>query len=375
MKVLLAQTRKPPTETRFWDKIRLSLKNGGFTEIKVLGSGPTQLIKERTDEAIPIFTTGGLFSVGVNIWRFYCYLNKFWPDVIIVSSLELWPLAAFYQWHKNAKLIIDLQENHSLNIEEQMVYKGTKKRLLSWMASFLEINFLPLAKKIWFAENVYSQQFTTLLYKSRVFENKVPVWWTTKEKKESLPGMELRIAFTGVLSEEAGLFASLDFIKRFRIHYPFASLVVLGSFSSEKTHQKFLHLTNGLNFVETSAENIWQSSEAIHQVLQTCQAILAPYRYSRANSGKFPTKFFEAFYLGMPVLLPKGNPFSAEAQIPALIEVDFENMDREEVEKIIHEINVRQQRFTAGNMAYKWDEGTFYKDFSSFLAAFPGKQL
>lgn len=374
MKVLLAHTQKPATETRFWDKIRLSLKKLDFIEVKVLGS-ITEIGTEKDDkEAEPIFIKGMCGSYWVNAWKFYRYVAYYQPDVIVVSSPELWPIAAFFQMQGKGRLIIDLQENHSLNFEEQIAYHGLRKHLLVWIADFLENNFLPFARRVWMAEKIYANQFQTILGKSAIFENKVPATWKKDTLAKSWQNEIIKIAFTGVLTEEAGVLKALRFIQRFQGFYPNCKLVVFGYFPSEKLRQNAFDLVKGLDYVEMVSENSWKNSASILEVLQSCQAILAPYRYSKANFGKFPTKFFEAFFLGIPIILPKENGFSAAAQLPSLIELDFEHFNRADAENTVKKIRSLQHEGPKYEEDFMWEAESLVDDFLTFLGSFQSKQ-
>jgi hypothetical protein len=124
MKVVLAQTQKPPFETRIYDKIANSLLAINHLEIQILGADKFESREKNNPiKLLPVFITKrGLTSRFYNIKVFWRYLLKLNPDILIVCSPELLVPAVIYKLAFGKRLILDIQENYSLNFSYQSEY-------------------------------------------------------------------------------------------------------------------------------------------------------------------------------------------------------------------------------------------------------------
>lgn len=170
-----------------------------------------------------------------------------------------------------------------------------------------------------------------------------------------------KLLFSGVITSESGGLVAAYFLKTWKAHFPEEEVEMLG-FCPDLALQKSIEET--LSPVsQLSTHRNWISSPEIMKAVEVSSAILMPYRESKANEGKVPTKFYEALYFGKPVLVQKGSGFAdLAARFGAGIEVDFERPERNDFAQIATQISEYQPR-SIYSKEYLFDDEGLRADF------------
>jgi glycosyltransferase involved in cell wall biosynthesis len=341
MKVVLAHTQKPPFETRIYDKIANSLLAIHHLEIQILGAD--NFVTAETNTTIklwPVFTIKrGFFNRLYNSGVFGLYLLKLKPDTIILCSPDLlWP-AVVYKLIFGKRLIFDIQENFGLNFIYQSEYRKLNWINLQQLVELYFSWFFPFVDRFWLAEKVYEDQLLISNHKLKIFENKVPEKWIVPDKQKEKNKKGLCFLFSGLITEESGIQKAIDFFKAFQGQFPDARLMIAGFIPNQNLRKKIQSYKNKNRGIEVLESNDWVSSQHILEKFAQSDVLILSYKETEANKGKVPTKYFEARFMGKPVLCQRNGNFSKLVlESESGFEVDFQNPYLNNFEEIFKKI-------------------------------------
>lgn len=367
MKVILAQLKKPWNETRQKEKIGHALEESGLTHLYYFGKAHASETQKPGEEVFQIHDNQVLI---LSLWQFFRYCQKIKPEAIIVANPALLLPAALYKCTAANRLIFDCQENFEWNFVFQRGYPTWKSLIFPALSRFFLRNLFGFADRIWLAEEIYSRQIPYLPQgKWQIFENKVPEAWTEHRfPSENKTGI-CRIAMTGYLSDEAGTGKALAFMEAFRRQFPDVKFSLAGQIPDAGLRNQYMRQHPEADF---SLTKTWTDSQTIHRVLAGADAVLIPYRISKANEGKFPTKMFEAVYEGKPMLCQQNSPFMELACREGRgIAVDFDHPEQNDFNRILEEIR-KAGKGQQGNPKWVFEGERLRKD---FFGLFPQKKL
>jgi glycosyltransferase involved in cell wall biosynthesis len=367
LKIILAQWKKPWNETRLREKIGHALEKSGLATLYFFGrSGPGQ------SEGLTanVRTIADNLPLLAGLWQFFRFCMALKPDALIVASPALLIPSWIYRQFSGCRLVFDCQENFEWNFAYQESYPAWKSFILPPLVRFFLRNFFNSANRIWLAEKIYNHQMDYLpAGKWSVFENKVPEAWKDRifsQKKES---DNFNILFSGVLTEEAGLSKALNFMEAFGNVYPHTECRLIGLIPDRK---KIEALNQQFPRADFRFCHHWAESSSIQEALQKADAVLIPYRMSRSNKDKFPTKMYEALFEGKPMFCQKDSCFYEIARSHGLgIAVDFDSPGHTDFRQIAEEIKTAGGA-ERGNAEMVFEGERLRRD---FFGLFAGKHL
>ena len=376
MKVLLAHTLKPPTESRIYWKLGSSLSLINNLKVRILGSkGFEEKTQNTAIEKFGIFdSAAGFWARIFNLFRFWNESRKFKPDVLVMCSPDLLIPAILYKFCFGSKLIFDVQENFELNIEHQQVYSGF--RFYHLVANLYFSILSPFIDRFWLAERVYASQLILPLNRWAVFENKVPAQWNEPLDtgfEEKPVGAGLIFVFSGVITIESGVLDAIDFFLVFMAEFPDSKLRIAGYVPSQFLMEKLKNIA--IQNEESIFINIetWQTGRNIHEFIQKADAILVTYKESLANLGKIPTKVYESLFAGKPVVSSiESHYFSFLNRQKACIPFNPKGLTRESIIEIHSQIRSYRPLFKKGKQ-YIFDEEGLKSDFLALGQNFGSK--
>ena len=321
MHVLLAQFKKPASETRFSDRIGLALWKLGLDvhSAGVLIPG-SEMARKKSVELKAIFhKTNSLSTLLRNLSSLYSEVAIQKPDLLIFSNPEasiLLPLLKVIQ--PELKIVFDLQENHGLNLRKQS--HPYRLRWLKAVASdFLVRMGFFLTDRIWLAEKVYEKQLNPPAKKFICLENK-PV---LKQAPANLHRQDYAFSFTGFITRESGIMRAVHFVNQLRNWNPIWKLKVCGYCPDEPLRKEII----SHDFVEFVRPDQWASQEEISNCIINSDGMLMPYIETEANNGKTPSKWFLATALRVPVVYNAGTQLQLPRSSSSGLSVDFDNPD------------------------------------------------
>lgn len=311
MRVLLAQTQKPPTENRIFHKLGKSLAEIPGFKVEILGSNLHDEGSEKSDQISlkPIFAHKFGWRQALNRWlRFWTQLSLSNPDIVIICSPDLLPVGLLYKWLFGKILIWDMQENYQLNVQHQLSFNDRFQSFKVKMANWITRISIWFSDQVWLAEKIYQNQLPQKVrIKTVILENKVAVDWANPLGSYLTINPYPYFLFSGVITEESGVLTAIEWMESWTNRFPEWKLKLCGYCPNDNLRKQLEHLKINKNWLQFDRLNNWKSDMEIRSHLLNCAAILMPYRESEANRNKRPTKWFEAIWANKAALVQKNG--------------------------------------------------------------------
>ncbi len=334
MKLLLAQFRKPPCETRFYDKIGNAIAAMGNTVLSAGNNIPSiNHSKYPNIKLLPIFSGRAVEDRSTMkdlLLLWHLILNEK-PDVLIYSSPEIGLILPLLRISTSTRIIFDIQENHQLNIQKQH-FKSRKRGLYSILAKILIQFGLKFCHRIWLAECIYETQLSIPANKAATIENKAASFPSIDFDAKT---EETYFCFSGFISRESGVIRAINFVNQIRKIRPEIKLRVCG-YCPDKNLRKEIQ---DVDFVEYKHPEYWESASEIHQMVKNSMGLLMPYYETESNAGKTPSKWFDSIVLSKPVLIPLHHQFKLPFENSIGYQVDFQQPAQNDFKAILQFID------------------------------------
>ncbi|UOQ70781.1 glycosyltransferase [Hymenobacter cellulosilyticus] len=264
--------------------------------------------------------------------RYWRLLGRLQPDVVVVHAPELLPLTLLWQRLRpgQRQFLYDVRENYALNIRTQQVYPSWLRDWLAALVRRLETAAASRAAGIILAERSYADELPFATQpRTVVLENKfepqpgqaIP----TQARLLPQPGQELRLLYSGTISELNGVFEAIEFTQRLRQLWPAAHLTIIGFCQRPEQLQQLRQVIAGAAGAVTliGGDTLVPHAQIVAEIGRSHLGLL-PYRRHESTWRCVPTKLFEYLANGLPVLIPD-NPYWTEvvARHQAGVVVDF----------------------------------------------------
>ncbi|AKQ45483.1 hypothetical protein TH63_07240 [Rufibacter radiotolerans] len=331
-RILLASFLKPVTDARLYKKIGLSLAKLPELEIHVAGYA-APLPGKGTSGAVtfhPVFDFKRL-SVGrvTAQARFWKLLQKVKPELLIIGTHELLPLAWVYCKLHSCRLIYDVQENYFLNLTTQGVYSKSVGKLAGQVVQGYEKLFAQGVDHFFLAESSYARELPFLGQRYTVVQNKFLPSAGAPTSPRPLPvhlsdASPLRLLYSGTISKLYGVLEAVDFTRQLRTWVPDAQLSIIGYCADQQFLKELQAIIAPLPFVSLTGGASLVPHEEILAQEQQHQIGLLPYHPHPSTARCIPTKLYEYMGNGLVVIIPP-NPLWQEIldKAQAGISVDF----------------------------------------------------
>lgn len=324
-RVAIASVLKPVKDPRAYFRFGISLRETNKYEINIIGFS----IKKETSENDIHFHT--LFSKTrtdfkriLVPWYFFRKLLSIRPQVLIVTTYELLPIAVLTKWILGYKLVYDVQENHLLNISQNRTSRGLSKWLASAVIKSFESGSRPFIDHFFLAEKCYLDELPTFK-PATVFENKFfnssalisPIQFSLERP--------LRFLISGTITEVYGILNGIQWFKEFRKHLPNSELRIIGYCPIEEYRTRIEKEipSDGISL------NISDSPVPYDQILDAyadSDIVLMPYWQIDSIRPKVPSKLYESLALGKVCLFsPNSSWEEISAPYDAGFSVDFQD--------------------------------------------------
>jgi glycogen(starch) synthase len=316
--ILLASVLKPTDDTRMFGKFAHTLAQRPAWQVHVAGRGRSTT--GQPAEFIGIYQHGlfvggrlSLARLGAQL-RYWNLLRHLRPDLVFVHAPELLPLTLLWQrLGRGRQFLYDVRENYALNVSTQRVYGGLTRRLLAAGLRWVEGRAARRAAGIILAEQSYAQE---LPYLARVPPGRVVV---LENKYQPAPGEvmpiharplpgtdeELRLLYSGTISELNGVFEALDFARQLRRQWPKAHLTIIGYCQRpdqlHRLHQALAEADGAATLI--GGAGLVPHARIVEEIRRSHLGLL-PYRPHQSTWRCIPTKLYEYLAHGLPVLIP-----------------------------------------------------------------------
>ncbi|MFT6865648.1 MAG: glycosyltransferase involved in cell wall biosynthesis [Cyclobacteriaceae bacterium] len=333
-KIFIASVLKPVDDVRHFDKLACSLAKANKYQIFILGKGS---IKKTENDLISFWNTGyfkrkSFHRLIVQI-TFLRKISALKPDLIIITSLELLPLASLFKKWFRYKLVYDVQENYLSNIRYQNEYPTLEKLILIPIINLTQRIFHRRVDHFLLAEKSYSTEVANLGNRYTILENKTGLS-KIKLKVKKWDGNEpLILIFSGTISEYSGIKIAIEIFEKIQKHVPSSRLKVIGCYH-DLNLQKFLKSKAEENpSIELYTDSTPIEHDLILQAITTSHLGMISYKPNETNKKRVPTKLFEYASYGLPYLIDQ-HPYwlSRSQEMGGAIPIDIGSFD---VEKAI----------------------------------------
>ena len=338
--VAIASILKPVNEVRMYKRFAVSLAKTNKYEINIIGI--ESKIKNTPSDNIHFHTykTAGRSPVNrLKCYRQYIhFVKEIDPDVIIITSPELLVINRFINRKKRAILIYDLQEDYYINIIYQRIYSWPFNYLLAKIIRQIEIKLSRKYDYIFLAESSYKKEIPFLNKSSNtlVLENKSVDLPSRKKAKNKQP---LNILFSGVVSEYAGIYQTLEVYKKLKRINPNTTLTIAGICYQEIVKVKLIKACeNDSDITWIGGHDFVPHDLIVEQISQADLGIIA-YQPNEINQHKMPGKLYEYTALGLPhIIHHQSSWYQYSKRFGLAIPVDFSNLNAPQILKKYSEI-------------------------------------
>ncbi|AMM52147.1 glycosyltransferase [Rufibacter sp. DG15C] len=306
-RILLASLLKPVNDTRMYAKLGLSLTKLAAAEVHIVGF--TATVPEQSPITFhPIFNfkriSWGRLAAQWSFWKLLKQVN---PEVLVVCTHELLPLAWFYKKRHGGKLVYDIQENYQLNLETQLVYGSVMGKLLGKLVRFVETLIAPQVDHFLLAEASYAQELPFIENRGTILQNKYKAPASVIQFERQIPvhlheAAPLKLLYSGTLSELYGVLQAISFAEQIHTINPSTSLTIIGYAPDTGFLEKVRARIKDLAYIQLIGGDHLVPHSQILQMERNCQVGLMPYQPHPSTFGCVPTKLFEYLANGLVII-------------------------------------------------------------------------
>lgn len=366
-RVAIASVLKPVKDPRAYYRFGFSLRETNKYQINIIGFST----KSEPAEGELHFHT--LFSIQRTSLKrlavpflFFHKIFQIRPEILIVSTYELLPVAALAKSLFGFKLIYDVQENYRLNISQNRTVNGLDKWFAEKLVQIIESCSRPFIDHFILAEDCYLGELPKFR-PATVLENRFFRVGTPIQQFQLAADRPLRFLISGTITEVYGVLTAIQWFKRLRIFQSNAVLHVLG-YSPLNSYLAKLESelpAEGV-IIELSTNPVPYLD--ILDAYGQADIVLMPYWQTDSIKDKIPSKLYEALVLGK-VCLYSPNPKWEEivSNYGGGFAVDFADFSK--VPTIVD--HLKSKRFYAKNpgqeLTWKSQEAEFLALIESFV--------
>ncbi|WP_439882349.1 glycosyltransferase [Pontibacter sp. MBLB2868] len=341
-RILLASLLKPVNDTRLYEKLALSLSKLADTQLAICGfRAPIPANVPGNISFYPLFFFYRLSLDRIRAqYKFYRFLLKIKPQVIIVATHEL--LLPCYQYSKKhpVRLIYDVQENYALNLRAQNNYPPLLRQLLAKLVRRIETSLAPCIDHFILAETSYADELPFIGNRYTILENKYqPHASYTKPVTPVQLGKEpLRLIYSGTIAENNGIFEAIALADKLYSADRTTSLTIIGYCANTTTLRDVNQRITGKSYIRLIGGNKLVPHQQIIKEISSSNVGLLPYQPNESTFRCIPTKLNEYMAHGLPVLVQQ-NPLwdKLVRQNQAGFSIDFRQTDLREIQSFLRQ--------------------------------------
>ena len=309
--VLIASTLKPIQDPRAFGKLALSLGETNKYQINIIGFSSKKL---ENPSDFRYFSSMGDFSSWSRIgaqFRFFWNLLKIRPHLVISCTWEYLPILSLMKPILGFKLVYDVQENYTFNLDLNPRLNEDKKQKraswIRWAEKHARVDLYLLAEKCYQEEMPEKKPFLVL-------ENKFQGQYQKATPKNFKKQTEFKFCITGTLTPTFGTVQAIRWFQEIQKVYPKSKLSIIGHAPVPDFFQKLKGIEKESHGIDWTISQTPIPHEQLIHTIAAADFSLLPYSLHSAIADKMPSKLFECAALGTPVLItpnPKWENFLA----------------------------------------------------------------
>ena len=363
--VVIASVLKPVDEPRMFDRMGVSLAQTNIYQVNIIGFKPKSLPESSDINFHPLFSFKRLGLKRLFApFKFFMKVKNIRPKILIIGTHELLTAGIIYKIFYPVKLIYDLRENYSLNIQYGKGFNVIFRNLIAMYVRLKESISKIFIDHYLLAEESYKEIFHIPASRVDLIRNKFSR--PADEKLERFTSTQsLKIIYTGTIGEDYGIFEGIEFCKNLKVKRPELTFSIYGFCSNQKEFQKLKQTTKNLEWITIKGGDTPCPHTEILEGIKTHDFGLLPYRNLDYITSCFPSKIYEYLAYELPMIMSDQSSWVEYCnKYQGCIPLNFQNYNVEDAELLLHN---KFYTTKPGNEIYwKSEENAFLSAISKF---------
>ncbi len=320
-RIVIASVLKPINEPRAFNKLALSLCETNKYRLNIIGFCSKNKPLVDGIQFKSIFCRSRTHPLRLLVsFKFLGEVFRYRPQLVVVTTYELLPIALVGKLLLQYRLIYDLQENYHKNVLLNQSSPKMVRAAFAWLIRFVEYMSHPFIDHYFFAEQVYAFQFS-YIKKFTVLENKFAGELVSTE---SVPNKKSTFIISGTITPVYGVEKAIRWFIALRRENPEVTLSIVGhvplrGFQRELEKQVAQQPNISLHLSPSPLPY-----PVILEAVRRAEIVLMPYETIESIASKIPSKLYESIALKKPVLISNNSLWKTIISVyPAGLAVDF----------------------------------------------------
>ncbi|MGC3946582.1 MAG: glycosyltransferase [Chryseolinea sp.] len=307
-RILLASLLKPVDDTRMYEKLGITLAD----EYDVTIAGQPTFASMSEDKIslrpLPRFNRLSLKRLLAPYYVLRVVMSAR-PDILIICSSELLPLALVVGIFSRIRIVYDVQENYAMNLRHGTAWPRIARPLLAAAVRAVEWISAPIIDHYLLAEKSYADELPFIGSKFSIVENKVvrtalPFGRSVPVKASlDINNSAIRLLFTGTLADSTGVFQAIELARRLHNVNTNITLRVIGYAARDDVRTRLKEIAGDCSFIQLEGiDQLVPHSDILAAIAWAHFGVIS-YPRNVSTWSAYPTKLYE--YLGhrLPFLL------------------------------------------------------------------------
>ena len=326
MVVVIASVLKPVDDVRMYKKFTKSLVRTGNYTLNIVGFRSRKATADSSVRFYPIFDFPRLsWRRAFANYTFYRTLREISPQLVILTTPELYPALWWYRKRFGVRLVYDVVENYGRNIRYNRGFPRVTVSFFSRGLSIVENSLLTTSQLLLLAEKGYSHELS--LPPSApvcIIENKAlkPANLPIRMPSSRRP---LSFIYTGTVSEVYGIELALNVMKALiEVEGLPATLTVLGHVPQASLYRRLVTYAEQHPWLTLHISRRPVPHSDILSLIEQADVGIISHQPVPSIAHCFPTRIWEYMAYRLPFLL-QAHPYWTEYCTPweCAIPLDF----------------------------------------------------
>ena len=334
--LVIASVLKPVDEVRMYKKFAKSLSRTGKYAVNIIGFRSQDLPPDASVQFYPLFDFSRLHWRRLTAnYTFYCALKKVAPQVLILTTPELYPAAWWYCCRFRVSLVYDVVENYGRNVRHNRGFAAWLTTPLARLTEAVERRLLANSALLLLAERGYAQELqlpdTTPI---EVVENKALTPRRVIRRRKLVDG-PLSLIYTGTVSEVYGIELALNLVASLvEQENLLVTLTVLGHVPRATLHRRLQAYARHHPWLTLRTSDVPVPHDDIISLIQRADFGIVSHQPVPSIAHCFPTRIWEYMAYRLPFLL-QDHPYWTDYCRPwqCAVPVDFSQPNVSEVKQ------------------------------------------
>ena len=338
-KIFIASVLKPVDDIRHYKKLALSLAKANKYQIFILGKGYPKktLCRQIQFESFGDFNRSNILKRIIAQFIFSRRIHHDRPQVVIITTVELLPISVILKFIFKFKLIYDIQENYTYNVLYQKEYPLWIKLILLPLTK-LAVIFHHWVDHFFLAESSYIKELKLRTSSVTILENKAIKNPASVAREKWNLGDNLKLLFTGTLSDYSGVKNAIDVYFKIRSTYKNTTLTIIGKCIDSNLLRHLKQTANLNSSIELFSDTRPVDHERIMENIINSNLGIIGYTPNKTNQNRIPTKLYEYAGYGLPYLIHHHEPWLKKSkELGGGIAIDLKNFN---VDKVLRELSL-----------------------------------